>query len=615
MSVALRTKSKGRKLPSVSEKGLSWVGEEGVTITDTRIKPDLDRFARLPPRVLTQLKEVESDHTIIPGQKFTDIPATNRDNDANHDKTTAKGRSVSIQLQRDTFRRIAGIREFADVTNSYLIRKVDIRKNPEKSLGFYICEGDGWDRQDGIFVSRLVLGSYIEANNFLRVGDEILKVNEVYVKDFSLNDVALMMQVVEKLVLTVKILTSVSHMRRHSTRLSVSSNTFSARAMPVAQFESSSITENVITLTTPIQQATTHKLAEKVDTETFEVADPQVAQNNDEEPSTELKKSLSDTSMVLSVSQVLNEGYEILDSSTLTVDVHDSMTQDVNNKHASQEYEMDVSPTAVVIDVSKNTTHPDQKANYITLPEKSDGDEQGSDSDDNEYSDDAEYSDDNEDDTDFSILRKFKKWRKAKKKIPATSDTYEVKKSFWQMQEESIAMQDKIDPIRDMEDTSTTFTGKKANEFLDIKTKELEGVDNHTSSTSPDHNKSSTDPQEVTVMIKVKHLSDISSFTPQNLYCCILVDSDKKASTNVKAIQGTTADFNEYFYIDLLSASSELQIMICKPAEVDTGAVEHILSTGTVKLPGINRKPEEISLAIGSTGILTMDIQVLPLEY
>ena len=675
MSVVLRSKPNRRKLPSVpGAKGLSWVGEEGVTITGTRIKkPDLDRFARLPPHILAQLKKVENDRTIIPGQKFTDIPVTD---DVDHDKTTSKGRSVSIELQRDTFRRIAGIREFADVRDSYKIRKIDIRKSPEKSLGFYICEGDGWNRQDGIFVSRLVLGSYIEANNFLRVGDEILKVNEVYVKNFSLNDVALMMQVVEKLVLTVKVLTSISHMRSHSRRLSIISNTFSTGALASTHF-TSPVTRNTITLTTPKQQATTHESAERVDTETIAVAE-----QSNEQPLTELKKSSSNTSLMLSVSQALEEEFERLDSSTLTVDVHDSMTQDVNkhasqvygmdishtetlavadpqiaqsneqpltelkkslsntsmmlsvsqaldeqfkkltltvdvhdsmtqdvNKHTSQMYGMDISPTAVDIDFAKNITHLNQNASHTASPEKNDIDEQsfstGSDSDDTDNSDD--------DETDFSLFRMFKKRRKAKKKVPVISDTYEVKKSLWQMQEESIAMQDKIDPIRDMEDTNTTFTGKKADETSDMKTKESEGIDSHKISTSPDHNEPSAD--EVTVIIKVKHLSDISSFTPQNLFCCILVDDVKKATTNVKTIQGTDLDFNEQFYIDLLPGTSELQIKICKPAEEDRGAVEHVLSTGTVKLPGINRRPEELSLETGSTGILTIDIQVLPLEY
>ena len=173
MSAKLRTASKARKLPLVPARVLSWVGEDGVTVIDSKIKPDLARFERLPPHILAQLKQVENDNTIIPGQKFSDIPPT--DNDSH--EITKKGKPLSIQLKRETFRRIAGIREFADAKNSYLIRKVEIRKKPEKSLGFYICEGDGWDRKNGIFVSRLVLGSYIEANGFLRVGDEILKVN------------------------------------------------------------------------------------------------------------------------------------------------------------------------------------------------------------------------------------------------------------------------------------------------------------------------------------------------------------------------------------------------------------------------------------------------------
>lgn len=607
MSLTLQTKAK-RKLPPVPARALtralSWVGEEGITVRDTRIKPDLDRFARLPPHILAQLKKVENDNTIIPGQKFTDIPVTDHD-DVTHDKITKKGMPISIHLKRDTFRRIAGIREFADDRNSYLIRKVEVRKNPEKSLGFYICEGDGWDRKDGIFVSRLVLGSYMEANGFLRVGDEILKVNEVCVKNFALSDVALMMQVVEKLVLTVKVLTSVSHMRRHSTRLSISSKTLSSSTSSSTQFTSST-TENTITLTAPKPQVTTdvpftHNLAEKVDAKTNE-ADPPVAQG-DEQPSTGIKKSSSDSSLMLSVSQALEEGFKMLDNSTVTVvDVHNSMTQD-GNKHAPQ---ISVSPTAVVVDLNKSTTS-DQKTDHEVSLEMSNSNEQ--DSSDDGDSDDVEKSDDDNDDTDFSLFRKFKRRKKAKKKIPETSDTYEIKKSFWQMQEDSISMHDKIDPIRDMQDTSTTFTGKKANEF-NTKVEELERLNNHTSSTSADHNDSSS--YGSTVKIKVKSLSNISSFTPQNLFCCILVDGVRKAVTNVKSIQGTTVDFNEELNIDFLSGASELQIAICKSSEV--GGDEHIICDKTVELPGVNKMPEEFSIEIDPMGVLTMDIQVLPLE-
>lgn len=589
MSVALRNKSKRRKLPSVPVEGpirpFSWVGEEGVTVIDCKVKPDLDRFARLPPHILAQLKEVENDNTILPGQKFIDIPVTTDDFD--YDKTTKKGKSLSIQLQRDTFRRIAGVREFADARNSYLVRKVEIRKNPEKSLGFYICEGDGWNRNDGIFVSRLVLGSYIEANKFLQVGDEILKVNEVYVKDFPLSDVALMMQVVEKLVLTVKVLTSVSYMRTYST---ISSNTFAAGALSSVQLLSPDTKDEI----TGQKQQTNNDVSLVHNVEVKEKADPQSVQTDSELPA-DMIKSSSNGSLLLSISELLDEGYKILDNSELTVDMHNSMTED-DNKNDTQG--IDVSPTAVV-DLSKTNSSLDQ-AN------KNDNKEQtfSEDEDDSDNEDTSNHGE-GEEETDFSLLGIFKKKKKARrKKAPATNNNnYEVRKSFWQIQEESIAMEDRIDPIRDMEFTSTTFTGEKADESSNKKTNN----DNCTRSISADHNDSL---YGVTVMIKINCLLNVSSFTPQNLFCSILKDNVKKASTTIKSVQDTTVEFNEHFYIDFISRPSELQLAICKPAE--GGTEEYTISIGTVKLPEINREPEDFSLDISPTGILKIEIQIIP---
>ena len=673
MSSLSQTNPKKRKLPSVPARVLSWVGEESITVTDTRIKPDLDRFARLPPHVLAQLKEVEEDNNVIPGQNFTDLAVADHD-DASHYKTTKKGKTISIQLKRDTFRRIAGIRECADDKNSYLIRKVEVRKNPEKSLGFYICKGDGWDRQDGIFVSRLVLGSYMEANDFLRVGDEILKVNEVQVRNFSLSDVALMMQVVEKLVLTIKVLTSVSHMRRHSMRLSISSNALSAKASALSSGQlASSTTESALTSTVPKQQDMpfTNSLAEKTVAKAVEAAEPLVqsddelqvpisnkkssrdstsslllsidqvlekgykvfgnsevtvvdvhnsmAQDGDKNGSqankmdtsptaivTDINKSTtgpsSDSSLMLSISQVLEEGYKVLDDSAVTlVDVHNSMAQD-GNIHGSQANKMDISPTGIVTDLNKSTTGPNKKADHMTSPEIRDDDDETS-----SEGEDSDNVDIGDDCTDFSLFHKDK----AKKKIPApSSDVYKVKKSLWKKQDESIPTHNKIDPIRDMQDTSTSFTGEKINE-VNQKTEETEKSHTHTSSTSTDQHDS---PYGTTVKVKVKRLSNISSFSPQNLFCCILVDHVKKASTNVKSIQGTTVDFNEDLNINFLPEQlpPELVIAICKPAE--EGTDEHVISTEIIKLPDVNRIPDEFLLTLGGIGDLTTEIQVLPLE-
>ena len=74
-------------------------------------------------------------------------------------------------------------------------------------------------RKDGIFVSRVNLGSLVEVNGLLHVGDEIIKVNSVDVTILSLDDVVVIMQYVKKMVLTIKILTSVTLTRAFSTRL------------------------------------------------------------------------------------------------------------------------------------------------------------------------------------------------------------------------------------------------------------------------------------------------------------------------------------------------------------------------------------------------------------
>ena len=81
-------------------------------------------------------------------------------------------------------------------------------KEPGKSLGFFISQGDGWLRKDGIFVSRVNLGSSVDTNGLLSVGDEIIKVNNVDVTQMLLDDVVLVMKFVKRMILMVKVLTA-----------------------------------------------------------------------------------------------------------------------------------------------------------------------------------------------------------------------------------------------------------------------------------------------------------------------------------------------------------------------------------------------------------------------
>ena len=85
------------------------------------------------------------------------------------------------------------------------MREVEIWKTPGDTLGFYVSRGDGHERSDGVFLTRLVLGSYIERLGLLQVGDEILAINGIPVGDMPLQNVVMLMKYVQRLVLTVKV--------------------------------------------------------------------------------------------------------------------------------------------------------------------------------------------------------------------------------------------------------------------------------------------------------------------------------------------------------------------------------------------------------------------------
>lgn len=183
------------------------------------VQPDLNRLSKLPLNILAQLKAVEVENTLTPGHIFKDLKDTEITEGNKKSQLTLKsGKKLDICLKEGTFRRIAGMKEQMDASGTFKIRVVELQREPGKSLGFYVRQGDGWKRDDGIFISRVNLGSLVETNGLLSMGDEILKVNNVNVTRMPFEDVVVIMQYVKKLVLTVKILTSVSLTRTWSLR-------------------------------------------------------------------------------------------------------------------------------------------------------------------------------------------------------------------------------------------------------------------------------------------------------------------------------------------------------------------------------------------------------------
>lgn len=58
---------------------------------------------------------------------------------------------------------------FTDVKLNFRLQLVEIVKRPGQTLGLYIREGNGAERSDGVFISRIALESAVYNSGCLRV--------------------------------------------------------------------------------------------------------------------------------------------------------------------------------------------------------------------------------------------------------------------------------------------------------------------------------------------------------------------------------------------------------------------------------------------------------------
>ena len=149
--------------------------------------------------VINKIKAAEAEES----SRQVKMASVQREPNFEEHTDTGQGRN-KIAVIQGTSQRIAGIIDIFQDDQGFWIRKIQITKVPGQGLGFFIKKGNGFDRKNGVFISRVSLGSILDIYGLLHTGDEVIEVNRVNLKGFPLEDVALMMQIPDKLLLTTK---------------------------------------------------------------------------------------------------------------------------------------------------------------------------------------------------------------------------------------------------------------------------------------------------------------------------------------------------------------------------------------------------------------------------
>ncbi|XP_076334913.1 rho GTPase-activating protein 100F-like [Tachypleus tridentatus] len=194
--------------PPVVEEVIGRPGPSRPRIPEMVVHRDFRKVSGISSEVFRQIEAVENDYDATTA--------------ANLEAVERRGEMIIRVLDPRSLGRTG-----AETSKKYLsaaiagqtVQFIEIIKRPGQTLGLYIREGDGVRRTRGVYISRIALESAVYNSGLLRVGDEILAVNLVDVKNMSLDDVVIIMSIPRRLVLTIRSKSFVKIPSHHQWRL------------------------------------------------------------------------------------------------------------------------------------------------------------------------------------------------------------------------------------------------------------------------------------------------------------------------------------------------------------------------------------------------------------